>query len=146
LAGNNSNRIGAETKGERGRRATVNRRTREEALRAELKAKEYLRQIQLDYDELHKLMLIITALKAKRLTKAQATALNKLDDYTDARFQLEKCAARRDILKAKLDVNFRRLKFCLPELKSIALTDSNGDNPFAQFLDTLVQATKDSTK
>lgn len=45
-------------------------------------------------------------------------------------------------IKVIIDLNIRRLKFCLPELKSMELKDPNGDNPFTTALVALSEAAK----
>ena len=139
------------SKGEAPRRSSIqsrhsfNRQVRQEGLREELKAKEYIRQIGLDYTELGKLIKRVKVLKANKLTKETAKILGRLHSYSLCKFELEKCMAEKEILRNRLDVNFRRLKFCLPELKSIELTDPGGNNPFSQLLEMMINATKDTS-
>ena len=105
-------------------RAQHNRAIRHEQLREKLKGIEYLRQIENDYTELSVL--------AKEVKDVKNT---KEDEYKVAN-TIAKADCRTRILKVKMDTNFRRLKFILPELKSMELTDPNGNNP----LDTLGNA------
>lgn len=127
-------------------RSQKNRQARYDGLREELKAREYIRQLTNDYTTLTALYKQIKYLKAKKLTKAQAKATGHLHDYATVNFELQKCIAQRDVLKVKFDVNFRRLKFCLPELKSMELTDPDGESPFAAFVTLITQVTKDNFK
>lgn len=119
------------------KRAANNRRERQDALREELKAREYLRQIQDDYEKLQVLINKIKTLKAEKLLVKMAVKLNRLADYSKARFELEKCMSQKEILRIKFDTNFRRLKFCLPELRSIELTDPSGESLFSKFIEAV---------
>jgi hypothetical protein len=127
-------------------RASHNRRVRQDALREKFKAMEYIRQLETDYSELSQIVTKLKALKAKKLTISQAKAVGRLHDYEQARFDKEILVARKDVVLAKIQTNFRRLKFCIPELKAIQLEDPEGKNPFSDFLNFLVEATKDNNK
>lgn len=126
-------------------KAQKNRQARYDALREELKAKEYIRQIQNDYDELQKLIPKIERAKSEKLV-AKAKGKSGLKGYGEANLTIQKCLAQKEVLKLKIETNFKRLKFVLPELKSVEITDPEGGNPFAQFIELMTQAAKDNSK
>lgn len=103
-------------------RALMRRKEEQDAIRAKFKGIEYARQLDecyKQYDTIHKDLLAAKTRKAK-LTKAEREKLLQV------RTQIEILNAQRDIVKAKIDLNLRRLKFVLPELKSIELSDPDG--------------------
>lgn len=109
-------------------RAAENRIIRQEELRKKFQGVEYISQIERDYKELADL--------SEGVKKAKATKSNPLM-VSDV---IAKADSRAKIIKIKMDTNFRRLKFILPELKSMELTDPNGNNPLDTLGNALVEA------
>lgn len=99
-----------------------------EALRDKFKGVEYIRQIEESYQELCKLDR--TVVEAKNTKQAPFHIQQTLD----------KAETRHKIIKTKIDTNFRRLAKVLPDLKSVELTDPNGNNP----LSTLIEVFRDA--
>jgi len=106
-------------------RATKQRDTTREELRKKFKGNEYIRQLELcakDYD---------TAMK-----KAKGKRVG-LIDRDILKLQI-------DIIKARVDLNIKRLKFVLPELKAISFEDGGGKSLTDQFFEAMVSATKNN--
>jgi len=51
-----------------------------------------------------------------------------------------------DALKISINIKFKLLAKVLPDLKSVELSDPNGNNPFAEFVEMITKATKDTMK
>lgn len=107
------------------------RAEQQEAIRAKFKGIEYVRQLEELSKEYDKLVG-----ETFRVIKARASAEGKAELILFSA-QLDILKFRLDTYKAKADLNFRRLKFVLPELKAIELTDPNGENPFASMAELL---------
>lgn len=115
-------------------------RLRREELRDKFKADEYIRQLDIaaaQYDELLAAMDVAVTRK-KRLTKKDVEQLNATNQ------QIEALKFKMDVLKQKCDLNFRRLKFVVPELRSIEMTDPEGKNPLGSLADALRDAVSGS--
>jgi len=93
--------------------------TQREELRNRMKGNEYIRQLDLCMEQL-----------TAEYTKAKGR--KTVDPNADLRIR---------IIKEKIILNVRRLRFVLPELRSIELSDPQGNNPLA----ALVHALRDST-
>lgn len=107
------------------------------AVREKFQGVEYVNQLEKvaqEYD------LIIAA--TEKATKAKLTEQDKKNVLV-INMQLENLKFRLEALKAKADLNFRRLRFVLPELKSIELSDPEGRNPFADLATALREAVMD---
>lgn len=122
--------------------AQKRRAEQQEAIRARFKGLEYARQLDECYKAYGELLNELSILKVKKakLKKSETEQLAQIRSF------LEICNAKKDIIKGKIDLNLRRLKFVLPELKSIELSDPNGDNPFQSFTEMLIDATKKQFK
>jgi len=116
-------------------RAAQNRAIRQESRREQLKAEEYIRQIELveaSYDlAINDLDVLID--RRKRVKMKGSLTNDERERITAINKQIEVVKLKLDVYKQKVDLNFRRLKFVLPELKSIELTDPSGRNPFEAF-------------
>ena len=77
--------------------------------------------------------------RKKRLTVKDKDKLRML------RMTLDIHNSELQVLKVRIDLNIRRLKFVLPELRSIAITDEDGNNPLATLGMALSQLTKSLT-
>ena len=115
-------------------RAAFNRAQEAEKLRGKLKGGIYLGNIHRSVTELGSLQ---TKVKASKNTKTNKDAVTQT---------IQKCKAQADIIKIKLDANFKLLAKLLPDLKAFEHTDPDGNNPFASFVETMAQATKDAGK
>jgi len=105
-------------------RVTRIKQTQREEVRKKMKGLEYVRQLELCMEQLSS--------EYKKLSNTKMIALaNK--DVIDLRIR---------IIREKINLNIRRLKFVLPELKAIELTDADGDNPFAKLGAVISELTK----
>jgi uncharacterized protein YwgA len=95
-----------------------------DALRDKMKGIEYIGQM-------NKSMIALN----KELTKLQRKKIlgDGEKNLIDTRIK---------IIKEQINLNLRRLKFVLPELKAVEITDPNGNNPFAQLGETIATITK----
>jgi len=106
----------------------------QDALRLKFKGVQHITNIFKDAKKLEALEATVSKAKStKENPNATATAIAKAD-----------CQTR--ILKVKLDTSFRCLKFVLPELKSLELTDPNGNNPLGTLAAALQEAVSGSGK
>lgn len=96
-----------------GKRAAQNRQIRREALRDQLKGIAYLTQI----DRVEKELVSESDFLKKNRSVLSADGVGASN-------------ARIRSLVAVADLNFRRLAKVLPDLKSIELSDADGENPF----------------
>lgn len=106
------------------------KQVQKEELRKKFKAAEYISQLEQSYKEYEAMLKeldIAKVKKTKAMTERDRKALLVL------RTQIDLVKIRLDIIKQKIDLNLRRLKFVLPELRSMELTDPQGDSPFAVF-------------
>jgi hypothetical protein len=100
------------------------RQDRADELRMLLQGQEYLRQLEAITSELVKM-----GNKLRRLQNK-----NVVDSIT-----VSAVKARVQILKLRADINFRRLAKVLPDLRSIELTDVEGNNPLKALVTAIVQ-------
>lgn len=124
-------KVASKTKGARASNASrVNKikQAQKEAVRMKFKASNYVSQLENSYKEYEAMLkeLEVARLKKKQ-TRGDRVAILELNA------QIDLVKIRIDIIKGKIDLNLRRLKFCLPELKAIELSDPTGDNPFDAF-------------
>lgn len=103
-------------------RATKNREIQREAAREKFKAIEYIRQLEEAGDQLTD---IIEQLDIARIKRSKMSD-NKAVEYLTLKAQIDILMMRRETIKAKIDLNLRRLKFCLPEYKAIEFVDGSG--------------------
>lgn len=97
-----------------------------EELRKKFKGNEYIRQLEQaakDYDSVHK------KLKQRGIM---------------ATVQREVLKLQIDVIKAKVDLNLKRLRFVIPELKAISFENGDGQSLTDQFFAAMSQATKDN--
>jgi hypothetical protein len=105
-----------------------------EAIRAKFKGIEYVRQLELCHKEYEKTFAAMASARKKKLTAKDKEELVVIAN------QLDCLKLGLDIIKAKVDLNIRRLKFVIPELKSTELVDPNGENPLAPLAEFLKEA------
>ncbi len=117
-------------------RLTVNRRKRNEELRDKFKVAQYIVQMEKCYDEYNNVAKDLAAANTK---KAKLTA-KEVSEIKLVASQIEILNARVMVTKAKVDLNLRRLKFVLPELRAIELTDGDGGNPLAELSQAIREA------
>ena len=116
-------------------KAAKDRQNQQKEIRNKFKGIEYVRQLELCSQEYEKLAKELEVAKIrKRETKGDMIKISILNS------QIDLAKIRLDIIKGRIDLNIRRLKFCLPELKSIELTDPEGKNPMAGFVGVLREA------
>lgn len=120
-------------------RATVNRQIRRESLREELQAREYLRQLMHIDAELGGINDSVKKLVVPKVESPLMLAKAR----EDADFELHKAGTRIKALRVRADINFRRLAKVLPDLKAVALTDGEGNNPFAKLIDEVRKLTEE---
>ena len=93
-----------------------------EAIRSKMDGTRYIRYIEESHKQLQSELI---KLKGKRsIQPAQR-------DVIDLRIK---------IIKEKINTDIRRLKFVLPELRSIELKDPDGNNPLAALVTTLKES------
>lgn len=124
------------------KRAEENKAIRREALREQLQAKEYLRQIQLIDDELKTLNQELKDLGFDGRKTSKAAIAKQLNENDLA---INKADTRVKVLKTRLDLNFKRLNKVLPDLKAVELSDPNGNAPFSSFVDAVRELTQSAT-
>jgi len=122
------------------RRAAAAKKAQQDEIRNKFKGIEYVRQLEGCYNEYEQ---ILKDLQKAKTNKAKLTSAERTD-LSIARSQIEILSARKEVIKAKVDLNLRRLRFVLPELKSIELSDPDGDNPFDKFIQMMTEATKNN--
>ena len=115
-------------------RAAQNRILEAEKLRNKFKCSEYIRQIA---DDMKELGVLSNSIKKVKNTK---TSPDKVGET------IAKSKARADIIKIKMDTNFKRLNKIIPDVKAFEHSDQNGDNPFEGLIGLMKQATIDNTK
>jgi len=145
--------------------AARNRRMRVEALIDEAKARAYLLEIEkalIESDSYKK--LIENSITQKEFIKESLQAFDFLDDDLNKK-EFNNCLhnAIKNIVKAQhnelttavvkaeaitkinkliIDTNFRRLNKIFPDMKSIEVSDPDGNNPMAAFAAVLTEAAK----
>ncbi|HFD31313.1 MAG TPA: hypothetical protein ENJ28_01175 [Gammaproteobacteria bacterium] len=146
--------------------AARNRRARLEALIDEATARQFLRQIEAVVVDSLRLKKTIDDAKLKSSIVAKSLGLFKfLDNKSISKKDLKKniLIAVDDILKAQqselstavikaeaqnklndtiLKANFKRLNKVFPDVKSVELKDTDGENPFNKLAEALTQAAK----
>lgn len=109
-----------------------------EALREKFKGAEYIRQLELtakQYDAIIETLEVCTT-RRLRLLKTDVEKMAVLH------MQQDLLKLRLDTIKGKMDLNFKRLKFVLPELRSVEIVDSDGKNPWAAMAAAILEATR----
>lgn len=107
-------------------RAAENRAKRNEELRDKFKVDEYIRQldeIATEYDKLSAAMDVAVTRKKKLNAKDKEQIFASVAQIEALKFKI-------DVLSRKADLNFRRIKYVLPEMRSVEITDPSGENPF----------------
>lgn len=97
-----------------------------DAIRAKFKGMEYVRQLELSCAEYDR----INADLKKAITHKKTLPKKDAETLFIVRAQIEVLNAQITVQKAKVDLNLRRLKYCVPELKSVELTTPGGENLF----------------
>ena len=126
------------------------KKEQQQQIRDKFKGIEYARQLENCYDEYVNLAneLSIAAIKRansqselkKPAAKTKAAKAKQdivkekaRNDIMLLNAQVDLLRIRIDVIKGKIDLNLRRLKFCLPELKAMELSDPSGKNPLDIF-------------
>jgi len=114
-------------------KVSVRRRENQELIRAKLKGMEYIRQLErlaAALDSTRAELEKVGKLKLK-LTKADVQRLATVN------LQLDVLDKKLKVIQMQIDLNFRRLKFVLPELKSVELTADGGGDLFASLAEAM---------
>lgn len=107
-------------------------------VRKKFKGNEYVRQLELCGDQLEELNASLKVATKKKLTAKDKITVMALNS------QISCLELKLKIVKEKINLNLRRLRFVLPELKSVELTDPQGNNPFSGFIDSLKESLQKS--
>jgi len=105
-------------------------------LRDKFKGNEYIKQLETCAGDLANLQASMATARKKKLTLKDREKIIMLNQTLDI-YQME-----LNVIKTRIDLNIKRLKFVLPELRSIAITDEDGNNPLATLGSALSQLTK----
>ncbi len=112
--------------------AQMRRKEAYDAVRKKIKGANLITAIGKNMAELESLKAIVK--------KAKSTEDNPLK----VKNAIEKADCITRTTKVQIDTRLRMLKFVVPELKSVELTDPNGDNPLGQLADALRNAVSGS--
>jgi len=98
--------------------------------REKLDAPRYLNQLEKDYEKLESFYeeVAIAQISRTELKHKENKTREDVLAMRDLKENIDLLNLRISIVQRKIDFNFRRLKFCLPELKSMDL-NMNGENP-----------------
>lgn len=102
------------------------RKTNADEIRKKFKAIEYVRQLEQSAERLE---AIVDNLNIAKQLKAKLT-VKDIKKISAIRMQIDVLMMQRDTIKVQIDLNLRRLKYCIPELKAMELSDPDGKNPF----------------
>lgn len=116
--------------------ATRNRKIRQEELRAKFQGVQYIKQLEDSAKEYDK---IIAEIDKATKVKQRLTAKDK-EKRLQVNMTLDALKLKLDVVKAKIDLNLRRLKFVVPELKGVELTDPDGNNPLNPLVSIIQKA------
>lgn len=114
------------------------REVTKDEIRKKFQGIEYVRQLEeaaKEYDEISK-ALDVAMTRRQKLTQAEMIRINGL--------QLDALKVRIDVVKAKVDLNLKRLRYVLPELKAISFEDGNGNSLTEQFFEAMKEAAKNN--
>lgn len=122
--------------------STAKRRSQQEKedLRKKFKAAEYINQLEFAYA---KFEAILEELEDAAMTRAKLKKSNTVESRTKIRemaSRIDLLRIRLDVIKYQIDLNIRRLRFCLPELKAVEMSDPSGGNPFEAFMTAVHEA------
>lgn len=115
------------------------RQAQTEEVRRKFKAIEYIRQLEesaKEYDRIRDEMKKAVTRRGKLTTKER-------EQLVIIRSQISILKAQLEAVKQKVDLNLRRLRYCVPELKAIELSDPTGSNPFLTFAAAMKEALED---
>ena len=103
------------------------RKANADEIRKKFKAKEYIKQLE---QSMERLEAIINNLNIANQIKAKLTKKER-DKLTLVKNQIDVLMMQRDTIRVQIDLNLRRLKYCVPELKAMELSDPSGNSPLA---------------
>lgn len=114
--------------------AQKRRKEARDAIREKFQGIAYSVQLEKIAKEMGTLKDSITKLIKKRV---KIKCIDNEDRTSKQKSELMECNEllkymnlKMDILSKQADLNFRRLKFVLPELKAVEISDPSGNNPF----------------
>lgn len=125
------------------KRAVENKNIRREALREELKAREYLRQLELIDKEFGEINDHLKNLKGPTARDTKNSGFLKANNFIR---EISRSEARVKVLKERAVLNFRRLNKVLPDLKAVEISDPEGKNPFANLIEAMRESIQDDDK
>lgn len=117
-------------------RARINRQVRQDELRAKFQGVQYIKhldELAKEYTKVRKELDKATAIKQRLTAKDR-------EQKRDINETLNVIRLKLDVIKQQVDLEIRRLKFVVPELRAVELTDSEGDNPLNPLVRVLQQA------
>lgn len=115
------------------------RQAQTEEVRRKFKAIEYIRQLEesaKEYDRIRDDM-------KKAVTRRGKLTSKEREELFVIRAQINILKAQLEAIKQKVDLNLRRLRYCVPELKAIEISDPEGSNPFLTFAAAMKEALED---
>ena len=109
-----------------------------EDLRKRFKGQQLILSLEKNYKKYVKLSKEIILTKERKLKLATGRISRvQQKELRSIAVKLDIVKMEMDLIKAQVDLNLRRLKFVLPELKSIELSDPEGNNPMGGFVSLL---------
>ena len=107
-----------------------------EEIRKKFQALKYIEQLEKSAERLEE---IIEKINKLSVIKAKLSKADKDRIYL-LRLQSDALIMQRDTIKVQIDLNLRRLKYCVPELKAMELSDPDGNNPLKSIAEVFREA------
>jgi len=103
-------------------------------LRKKLKGSQYLVQLGRSYKQYEQIYNELRSTKQRKV-EIQTGKITKRrkEELLAISIKLDCLKLQIDVVKAKVDLNLKRLRFVLPELKAVEIDSSTGSNPLAVF-------------
>lgn len=116
-------------------RAQKNRAKAQEDLRSKFKGNQYIVQLAKCYNEYNKILneVSLTKTRKSKIITSGRIGKKQKEELIAISAKLDCLKLSIDIIKAKVDLNLKRLKFCVPEIKAIELRGEDGNNPASAF-------------
>lgn len=122
-------------------RAAANRAIRQEELRKQLAAGQYINNLKEIDQELCEIGVGVKKLEYEKKEKNDTVAETKRKQQ-NVNLELKKADVRVSALKVRADINFKKLNKVLPDLKAIELSDPDGHSPFSSIMDAVRELTQ----
>jgi len=125
-------------------RAQKNRAKSQEDLRNKFKGNQYIIQLARCMDKYTAIVDEISTIKMRKskIGQAKRFSLKQQRELETIGIKLDCLKLQLDVVKAQVDLNFKRLKFVVPELRSMEFKDTEGKSPFEQLGNTLAAITQ----